>query len=71
MKNFKQFPSKDLFCPVTAVEAIFAAIAPAEYHERNKGNSQVLNGDLRAKATDRRCSTFNHLYVKVNPQSVT
>ena len=49
MKNFKQFPSKDLFCPVTAVEAIFAAIAPAEYHERNKGNSQVLNGDLRPK----------------------
>ena len=49
MKNFKQFPSKELFCPVTAVEVIFAAIAPAEYHERNKGNSQVLNGDLRPK----------------------
>lgn len=49
MKNFKQFPSKVLFCPVTTVEAIFAAIAPVEYHERNKGNSQVLNGDLRPK----------------------
>lgn len=49
MKNFKQFPSKVLFCPVTTVEVISAAIAPAEYHERNKGNSQVLNGDLRPK----------------------
>lgn len=49
MKNFKQFPSKVLFCPVTTVEAIFAAVAPVEYHERNKGNSQVLNGDLRPK----------------------
>ena len=49
MKNFKQFQSKVLFCPITTVEATFAVTAPAEYHKRDKENSQVLNGDVRPK----------------------